>query len=112
MPAPERTSMAEVVAAGCALLEEAGPSGLTMQAVASRVGVRAPSLYKKVRDRDELLSLVAADAAEDVGARLAATDGTVAGLAEAYRAFAHARPEAFRLLLTTRAEAGTPQRVS
>ncbi len=83
-----------------------------MQAVAARVGVRAPSLYKKVRDRDELLALVAADAAEDVGARLAATDGTVAGLAEAYRAFAHARPEAFRLLLTARAEEGTPQRVS
>ena len=112
MPAPERTSLAEVVAAGCSLLEEAGPAGLTMQAVAARVGVRAPSLYKKVRDRDELLTLVAADAAEDVGARLAATDGTVAGLAEAYRAFAHARPEAFRLLLTARAEAGTPQRVS
>ena len=112
MPAPGRTSLAEVVAAGCDLLEEAGPPGLTMQAVARRVGVRAPSLYKKVRDRDELLSLVAAHAAADAGARLDSTDGTMAGLVRAYRAFGHDRPEAFRLLLTARPDPGTPQRIS
>jgi len=112
VPAPERTSLAEVVAAGCDLLEEAGPTGLTMQAVAGRVGVRAPSLYKKVRDRDELLALVATDAAEDVGTRLASTDGTLAGLVRAYRSFGHDRPEAFRLLLTARPDPGTPQRMS
>lgn len=112
MPAPERTSLVEVVAAGCDLLEEGGPAALTMQAVAARVGVRAPSLYKKVRDRDELVSLVAAHAAEDVGTRLAATDGTLAGLVRAYRSFGHDRPEAFRLLLTARPDPGVPQRMS
>lgn len=112
MPAPKRTSLTQVVTAGCDLLEEGGPAALTMQAVAARVGVRAPSLYKKVRDRDELLRLVAAHAAEDAGARLAATEGTLAGLAEAYRAFGHDRPEAFRLLLTARPDPGTPQRVA
>ena len=112
MPAPERTSLAEVVAAGYDLLEEVGPNGLTMQAVAVRVGVRAPSLYKKVRDRDELLALVAARAGEDVGARLVGTDGTVPGLARAYRAYGHDRPEAFRLLLTARPDPATPARVA
>ena len=112
MPAPERTSLAEVVAAGCDLLEDGGPAAVTMQAVAARVGVRAPSLYKRVRDRDELLRLVAAAAAEDAGARLAATDGTLVGLVRAYRSFGHDRPEAFRLLLTVRPDPGTPQRMS
>ena len=54
MPTPERTSYAEIVAAGRDILEESGPTGLTMQSVAQRVGVRAPSLYKRVRDRDAL----------------------------------------------------------
>ena len=112
MPAPERTSLAEVVAAGRDLLEEVGPAGLTMQAVAARVGVRAPSLYKKVRDRDELLRLVADAAAADVGALLAATDGTLDALVRAYRSFGHGRPEAFRLLLTARPDPGVPQRMS
>ncbi len=112
MPAPERTSLAEVVAAGSDLLEELGPTGLTMQAVASRVGVRAPSLYKRVRDREELLRLVATAAGEDAGARLAGTDGTLPALARAYRSFGHDRPEAFRLLLTSRPDPGTPQRIA
>ena len=59
MPTPERTSTEEIVAAGREILEIAGPSGLTMQAVADRVGVRAPSLYKRVRDRDALHAAVA-----------------------------------------------------
>jgi AcrR family transcriptional regulator len=69
-----------------------------MQAVAERVGVRAPSLYKRVRDRDALLLLVAAATAEDLAARLAASDRSLAALARAYRAFGHEYPEGFRLL--------------
>ena len=83
-----------------------------MQAVAGRVGVRAPSLYKKVRDREELLALVAARAGEEVGARLADTDNTLAALAHAYRSYGQDRPEAFRLLLTSHPAPGTPQRVA
>ena len=100
MAAPERTSLAEIVDAGRDLLETGGPSSLTMQAVARRVGVRAPSLYKRVRDRDALLGLVAAATVDELGQRLAASDGTLAGVAHSYRAFAHERPEGFRLMLS------------
>ena len=59
MPTPERTSVDEIVSAARDLLEKDGLAGLTMQAVAHRVGVRAPSLYKRVQSRDRLIQLVA-----------------------------------------------------
>jgi len=112
MPAPERTSLEQIVAAGREILEAEGPSRLTMQAVAAKVGVRAPSLYKRVRDRDALLGLVAAATADELGERLAAAEGTVAGLARACRAFAHERPEGFRLILSTGADPDSLARAS
>jgi AcrR family transcriptional regulator len=112
MPAPERTSLAGIVAAGRDLLEAGGPARLTMQAVAEQVGVRAPSLYKRVRDRDALLGLVAAATTDDLTDRLAATDGSLTGLARTYRAFARERPEGFRLVLSARADPDAAARAS
>lgn len=103
MPTPERTSNEAIVAAGRDLLEESGPAGVTMQAVAQRVGVQAPSLYKRVRDRDALLAAVAAATVDDLTGRLEGSDGTLEALARAYRAFAHERPEGFRLMFATTA---------
>lgn len=98
MPTPQRTSLDRIVAAGRELLEASGPGGLTMQAVASKVGVRAPSLYKWVRDRDALLLLVATAVNEELAERLAQAPATVAGLARTYREFARQHPEGFRLI--------------
>ncbi|WP_282848021.1 TetR/AcrR family transcriptional regulator [Microbacterium oxydans] len=100
MPTPERTSTEEIVTAGREILEVAGPSGLTMQAVAERVGVRAPSLYKRVRDRDALHSAVAAASIDALTARLEAAGDDIGALAYAYRDFAHRHPEGFRLMFT------------
>ncbi|WP_431805616.1 TetR/AcrR family transcriptional regulator [Microbacterium paraoxydans] len=101
MPTPERTTTAAVVAAGREILEDAGPAGLTMQAVANRVGVRAPSLYKRFADRDALLLAVATASVDELGSRLDAAGHDLAALATAYRAFAHERPEGFRLMFAT-----------
>lgn len=103
MPTPERTSIDAIIAAGRAVLEDGGHDALTMQAVATRVGVRAPSLYKRVRDRDALLALVAEAVVEDLGDRLRAARPDLAHLAEVYRAFAHEQPEGFRLMFTAAA---------
>jgi AcrR family transcriptional regulator len=112
MPTPERTSLAAIVDAGRVLLESGGPANVTMQAVADRVGVRAPSLYKRVRDREALLQLVAEATVEDLGRRLAASDGSLAGLARIYRAFAHDRPEGFRLMYAVSGSADALHRAS
>ncbi|MFB8145727.1 TetR/AcrR family transcriptional regulator [Microbacterium sp. NPDC056003] len=112
MPTPDRTSLAAIVDAGRALLEVGGPSTVTMQAVAERVGVRAPSLYKRVRDRDALLRLIAEATIYDLGGRLAASDGSLTALARAYRAFAHDRPEGFRLMYAVEGNAAAMARAS
>ena len=103
MPTPEKTSLSAIVAAGRDLLETGGPEGLTMQSVAQRVGVRAPSLYKHVRDRAALLTAVAEAAVDDLITRLEATDGSLEELAHGFRRFAQDRPEGFRLMLSSTA---------
>jgi AcrR family transcriptional regulator len=104
LPTPPRTSVEEIVGAGRAILDAEGIDGLTMQRVAGAVGVRAPSLYKRVRDRDALVRLIAADVVADLGATLsgAATTGSPRGdlhaLATSFRAWAHRHPGGFALL--------------
>ncbi|PWC03263.1 TetR/AcrR family transcriptional regulator [Agromyces badenianii] len=124
MPTPDRTSLDAIVAAGRSILEADGLGGLTMQAVAERVGVRAPSLYKRVRSRGELVRLIAAATVDDLAGRLDGAisvngqdDGQgdalvddalvdVARLARAVREFAHERPAAYALVFTPSDESG------
>lgn len=112
MPTPDRTSVAAIVEAGRTILEDGGPAKLTMQAVADRVGVRAPSLYKRVRDRDTLLTLVAAASADDLVTRLERSDGSLSALARVYRVFAQQNPEAFRLMFAVDGAADSMARAS
>lgn len=103
-PARARTSLAEIVAAGRDLLEAGGLDAVTMLAVAERVGVRAPSLYKRLPNRGALIGAIAGSAFDDLGRLLALPareSDAAAGLrsaAAAFRAFAHANPRAYELL--------------
>jgi len=53
------TSREEIVSAGLALLDEVGLDGLTLRRLAARLGVKAPTLYWHVRNKRELLDLIA-----------------------------------------------------
>jgi AcrR family transcriptional regulator len=99
MPTPDRTSLDAIVLAARDLLETEGLSALTMQVVAQRVGVRAPSLYKRVESRDRLIQLVAEATLTDLAERLDAAPNALE-LANRFRAFGHERPEAFRLAMS------------
>lgn len=112
MPTPDRTSLPQIVAAARALLDSGGPAAVTMQAVAERVGVRAPSLYKRVRDRDALIVLAVEDVADELGERLREAGGSLTDLARAFRAFGHAHPEAFRALIGAEGIDPTLRRIS
>ena len=104
-PAPARTSSEAIVAAAREILEEDGLEAVTMARVASRVGVRAPSLYKHLHDREALLVAMVADAADELGAIVTAATvapddapSRVTAVADAYRAFARRTPRAASLL--------------
>jgi AcrR family transcriptional regulator len=108
VPAPARTSTEAVVAAGRAVLERDGLEALTMQAVARAVGVRAPSLYKRVASRNALVGLIVETAALELAAEI---DGVVEGddaardlraLAVAFRDFARRNPATYPLLFDPR----------
>jgi AcrR family transcriptional regulator len=105
MPTPDRTSLDAIVLAARDLLETVGLAGVTMQAVAERVGVRAPSLYKRVPGRDDLIRLVAEGTLRALTERL---DGETDAreLADSLRAFGKERPAAFQLVMSP--GAGTP----
>jgi AcrR family transcriptional regulator len=98
MPTPDRTSLNAIVRAARDLLEEEGLAGVTMQAVAHRVGVRAPSLYKRVQSRDELIQMVAEASLTELAGRLNAAPSPV-DLANALRAFGHEQPATFQLIM-------------
>ncbi|MFE9250977.1 TetR/AcrR family transcriptional regulator [Streptomyces sp. NPDC007088] len=89
---------ATVVAAGAALADEVGIAGLTMGALAERVGVRPPSLYKHVGGQEDLNRRIAAlalsQAADAVGGAIQGYAGrdALAAAARAFRAFVLEHP--------------------
>ena len=103
-PARARTSNDDIVAAGREILEAGGLDAVTMLAVADRVGVRAPSLYKRFADRGALIAAIGGAAQKDLADELepSAHDADPAagllGIASAFRAFAQRNPRAYELL--------------
>ncbi|MGI5121972.1 TetR/AcrR family transcriptional regulator [Marinactinospora thermotolerans] len=89
---------AAVVAAGAALADEVGLAKLTMGALAERVGVRTPSLYKHVDGQEDLNRRIAAlalsEAADAVGGAIQGRAGrdALAAAARAFRAFVVEHP--------------------
>lgn len=104
MPAPAKVTDDQIVSAARRIVERDGPAALSMLAVASAVGVRAPSLYGRFADRAAVLAAVERQLFAELGHRLevaAATPGprlALAQMAEIYRAFARARPHAYALM--------------
>ena len=103
-PARARTSYDDIVAAGRDLLEAGGLDAVTMLAVAERVGVRAPSLYKRFADRGALIAAIGGAALNDLVDELEPMTrdpdpgAALVRIAVAYRAFAQRNPRAYELL--------------
>ncbi|WP_410658836.1 TetR/AcrR family transcriptional regulator [Amycolatopsis sp. lyj-112] len=87
-----------VIADAAALADEDGFDAVTLSAVARRLGVRTPSLYSHVRDREALLdgvtALALAELAGRVSAAIAGRAGRHAleGFATAHRTYALESP--------------------
>ena len=93
---------AEVVAAAAAILEESGLEAVTMRAIADRLGIRAPSLYRQFPDKRAIeVALIAGGFADQAAAFEAATmtgEPPARAIARVYRAWALANPHRYRLM--------------
>jgi AcrR family transcriptional regulator len=104
IPRTRRSARAsEIVAAAGSLLEQSGPDGLTMRALADRLGMRAPSLYKHFPDKAAVEAALVEEAMAEMGEALHAAlvrpgrRGALAALLAAYRQAGTANPHRYRL---------------
>ena len=128
MPAPQRVTRAALTAAARAIAEREGLDAVTISAVAAAVGVRAPSLYKHVDHRRDLLRLIADDVARELDEDIATMVGSgsmsgsvsgsvsesdpataLAAIARAFRAVSARSPRAASLLFSGAAPSAEPQ---
>ena len=92
----------EIVTAGRELLEREGPRALSMRRVAQSLGIRAPSIYKHLPDKDALEAAIISTGFEEQAALFEAaienSDDPLGALAGAYRDFARHHPHLYRLM--------------
>ena len=119
MPARPKTTDEQILQATLLLIERNGRDGFTMSEVAASVGIRAPSLYKRFKDRADLLHAAEnrlwAHLAELLGRAIVADDPTASVMAQAkaIRTFAKENPNSYSLFFDIRSpptEAGRSAR--
>jgi AcrR family transcriptional regulator len=92
----------EIVGVALELLEEAGPDGLSMRRLAERVGIRAPSIYKHLPDKEALEAAIISVGfelqADSFEAALVDAVDPLTALAASYREFARIHPHLYRLM--------------
>ena len=86
------------------LLEQEGPDGLAMRALAHRVGAHPPAVYRHFADKRAVEDAVVSEGLTEIGdAMLEAVDGAddpLAAMARAYRRWAKAHPHLYRLTMS------------
>ena len=92
----------EVVDAARELLEAEGLEALSMRRLGEHLGIRAPSIYKHLPDKqaleNALISAGFEEQADAFEAALRGADDPLGALATAYRAFAAEHPHLYRLM--------------
>jgi AcrR family transcriptional regulator len=102
--APDRLSprAREIVIAAREILEQEGPDALSMRRIAESLGIRAPSIYKHLPDKDALEAAIISTGFDEQAALFEATlensDDPLGALARAYRDFALRHPHLYRLM--------------
>ena len=108
-PYPSQIDRDSIVRVAREMIEEEGVDHLSLNKLASEMGVKAPSLYRYVSNKAELLravNTVTNDRLFDVFSETLARSPDdpserLLALAMAYRRFAHANPRTYQLLFTT-----------
>lgn len=107
-----------LVRAAIELLEEGGPSELSLRAAARRAGVSTGAPYRHFADREALMSAVAAVGYRELAQQLAAaqpaqiTPDGLAAVANVYVRFALTRPGMFRAMFAEPCDPTSAERVA
>jgi AcrR family transcriptional regulator len=92
----------EIVSAARELLEQEGWDALSMRRLAERLGIRAPSIYKHLPDKqaleNALISAGFEEQADAFEAALTNADDPIGAIAGTYRDFARRHPHLYRLM--------------
>jgi AcrR family transcriptional regulator len=106
LPTPAKTSRTELVGIARWLVERDGADAVTLSAVATLAGVKAPSLYKHFADRAALMKAVEIEVLLELEAalRMGISGRTprqrLASMARAYRTFAVSQPHRYAIVFT------------
>lgn len=108
MPYPAQVTREQIVERAAALIEAEGLDQLSLHGLAAAFGIKAPSLYRHVAGKHDLLRLVnertvAALIAvlREAGEPDVATEARLLAMARAYREFAHEYPATYQLAFNT-----------
>jgi AcrR family transcriptional regulator len=88
----------EILAASRELLERDGVDALSLGSVAKAIGIKTPSLYKHFAGRADLEAALIGTGLEELADGLEAAGPDLHAIGAAYRAFALANPELYRLI--------------
>lgn len=111
-PHPYSIRALEIIAAGRRLLEAKGPDALTMRNLGAELGIQAPSLYKHLPGKRSVERALVDVGASEIGRvlRNAVCDpqphGPIASILAAYRDYARAHPNLYRLATSSRTPFG------
>ena len=104
-PPPLTGRAAAIRDAARELLEQEGPDGLAMRALAHRVGAHPPAVYRHFADKSAVEAAVVNDALYEIGdamiAALEGADDRLTAIAMAYRRWAMQHPHLYRLTMGT-----------
>ena len=101
MPNTNGPTRSRIFTEALALLERKGLSGLSMRALADRLHIKAPSLYKHVDGRDEILAELQAWGIQQFGQTLQSAGKSKRAKALAYRKWATENPHLYEVTFRT-----------
>ena len=102
MPTPARTSDQAILQAARTVLERTGAEAFSLNDVAAAVGVKTPSLYKRITDRAGVLASLEQQGFAELAVAMhaaASADDPLHAMAHAYRAFATASPHLYSRMM-------------
>lgn len=100
-PDPPTGRLAEIIDTAWRLVETRGWANVSMRTLAAELNIKAPSLYKHVKTREDIAAHIATKAFIQLGQSLHEHCESVEDLLAEYRSMARENPNIYRLLTSS-----------